>query len=266
MRIPFKIEKLKINKDWKDLKINIQKETFIIVYNGKHSLDLNNNLETNVSKGVLYIPSGKKNKLLIKASDTSDVYVLSYHRDLFPHYFFFIYNYLETKKVLSFAESECFNSMINLCQMMDYEFKKEQTNSEIIRSLVQSFFAIYYGELQQIETIEHPSKNNFYISKLLDLIESNYRENHQLTFYSDKMMLSERQLNNLIKEQFDKNLSNLITQRKIIEAQRELVDTQKSISEIGFDLGYSEKSYFSRVFKKITSKTPREYQAGFLQM
>ena len=34
-----------------------------------------------------------------------------------------------------------------------------------------------------------------------------------------------------------------------------------SISEIGFEIGYKEKSYFSNLFKKKTGRTPSEFRS-----
>lgn len=39
-----------------------------------------------------------------------------------------------------------------------------------------------------------------------------------------------------------------------------LTYSDKNISEIGFELGYNEKSYFSNVFKKRTGQTPSAFR------
>ena len=39
-----------------------------------------------------------------------------------------------------------------------------------------------------------------------------------------------------------------------------LIYTDKSVSEIGFDLGYNEKSYFTRVFRNKLSVTPTQFR------
>jgi AraC-like DNA-binding protein len=46
----------------------------------------------------------------------------------------------------------------------------------------------------------------------------------------------------------------------LTEARQLLLHSNKSVSEIGFELGYTEKSYFSRVFHKKTGLTPTEYK------
>ena len=47
---------------------------------------------------------------------------------------------------------------------------------------------------------------------------------------------------------------------ELIEAKNLLAGTGKSIAEIGFELGYNEKSYFSKVFKKKSGQTPSEFR------
>jgi YesN/AraC family two-component response regulator len=39
-----------------------------------------------------------------------------------------------------------------------------------------------------------------------------------------------------------------------------LFSTDKSVAEIGFELGYSDKAYFSSVFKKKSGMTPTEFR------
>ncbi|WP_435522608.1 helix-turn-helix domain-containing protein [Chryseobacterium indoltheticum] len=53
----------------------------------------------------------------------------------------------------------------------------------------------------------------------------------------------------ITKSHFNKTLSDLITERIIIEAKRELYLTDKTIKEIAYELGYEDEYYFSRLLK-----------------
>jgi len=81
-----------------------------------------------------------------------------------------------------------------------------------------------------------------------------------VAFYADKMNMSERNLNIICKNNFQKSVSEIIETRKLIEAKNLLIHTNKSVSEIGYDLGYNEKSYFTRVFRNKLSVTPTEFR------
>ena len=46
-------------------------------------------------------------------------------------------------------------------------------------------------------------------------------------------------------------------------AARMLVDTAKSISEIGFDCGFNNLSNFNRIFKKKKGCSPSEFRENY---
>ena len=72
--------------------------------------------------------------------------------------------------------------------------------------------------------------------------------------------MSERNLNIICKNNFSKSVSEIIETRKLIEAKRMLLHTDKSVSEIGYELGYNEKSYFTRVFHSKLDITPSRFR------
>ncbi len=64
----------------------------------------------------------------------------------------------------------------------------------------------------------------------------------------------------ITKTHFNKTLTNLITERLLIEAKRELYLTNKSIKEVAYELGYDDEYYFSRFFKKNVNISPQIYR------
>ncbi|RLD93952.1 MAG: hypothetical protein DRJ13_15255 [Bacteroidetes bacterium] len=51
--------------------------------------------------------------------------------------------------------------------------------------------------------------------------------------------------------------------RNIHHAQRKLISTDKSITDILFDSGFNSISNFNRAFRKINNCTPKEYRKRF---
>jgi AraC-like DNA-binding protein len=72
--------------------------------------------------------------------------------------------------------------------------------------------------------------------------------------------MSERNLNIICKNNFQKSVSEIIETRKLIEAKRMLLYSDKTVSEIGYELGYNEKSYFTRVFHARMEITPTRFR------
>ena len=62
------------------------------------------------------------------------------------------------------------------------------------------------------------------------------------------------------KNHFNMTLSDLITERIIVEAKRELYLTDKTVKEIAYELGYDDEYYFSRVFKGKADISPQFYR------
>jgi AraC-like DNA-binding protein len=72
--------------------------------------------------------------------------------------------------------------------------------------------------------------------------------------------MSSRNLNIICQNILEQSTSEIIETRKLIEAKNLLISTDKTISEIAYELGYNENSYFSKVFKKKTGQSPSEFK------
>ncbi len=110
--------------------------------------------------------------------------------------------------------------------------------------------------------INRPEKNEDFdkLQELKELVEKNFRAEHYSRFYAQKLCTTPRGLNSLLKRHFDKTFSQLIVERIIIEAKRELYLTNKSVKEISAELGYNDEHYFSRFFKKNSGITAQQYR------
>lgn len=100
----------------------------------------------------------------------------------------------------------------------------------------------------------------FILRSLKTGIEENYKEKHSASDYAELLNISPNALAKLVKTHFNKTLTDLITERIIIQAKRELYLTNKSIKEIAWLLGYADESYFSRFFKVNTDISPQMYR------
>ncbi len=81
-----------------------------------------------------------------------------------------------------------------------------------------------------------------------------------MDYYAEKLFMSSRNLNLICRNILQQSVSEIIETRKLTEAKNLLITTDKTVSEIGFELGYNEKSYFSNVFKKKSGLTPTEFR------
>ncbi|MVQ40039.1 helix-turn-helix domain-containing protein [Paenibacillus sp. MAH-34] len=83
---------------------------------------------------------------------------------------------------------------------------------------------------------------------------------------SSQIGVSTRHMNRLFKKEVGTTLYNYVITKKIESAKRMLVDTQLTISEIGYKLGYFDPHYFSNLFHSKTNVRPSDFRKTFREM
>ena len=71
-----------------------------------------------------------------------------------------------------------------------------------------------------------------------------------------------KRTDNSVKVNLNQTLvSSLIRDRSIHEAKRLLAYTALTVAEVGYELGYLDPAYFTRVFRMATGQTPKAFRA-----
>lgn len=118
-------------------------------------------------------------------------------------------------------------------------------------------------KIQQHPEIKDQVKSGsvpFVLQDLKHAIEQNFKSKKTSKEYADLLNVTSDNLARACKKYFDKTLSNLIADRIVVEAKRELYFTDKPIKQIAFELGYNDEYYFSRLFKKKSEISPQNYR------
>ena len=102
------------------------------------------------------------------------------------------------------------------------------------------------------------------IEKFRSLIDKNFRTEHSLQAYASQVGVTVGQLSRLCREVLGKSSLQVINDRLIQEAQRELVYTALPIKQLASELGFEDDAYFSRFFRKHMGLTPKAYRARSL--
>jgi AraC family transcriptional activator of pobA len=78
--------------------------------------------------------------------------------------------------------------------------------------------------------------------------------------YAEMMHVPEKRLSRATAHVLGKSPKGIISDRVLLEIKRLLVHTNKSIKEIGFDLGFNEPTNFIKYFRQQTGQTPSEFR------
>ena len=68
-----------------------------------------------------------------------------------------------------------------------------------------------------------------------------------------------------MKKETEKNVSEYIKEKRIEHAMYLLSTTHLQIQTVALHCGIMDVQYFSKIFKKKTGKTPREYRSSSLK-
>ncbi|MBT2622278.1 AraC family transcriptional regulator [Chryseobacterium sp. ISL-6] len=164
-----------------------------------------------------------------------------------------------------YLNENCKSTILNLIQgianeLKDEAFRKDEVLVSYLKILLVMATRIKL-EQQSIQDAEYPNgKQQFLIQNLKNAIEENFRIKHSVSDYADLLNQTPSSLARITKNHFNKTLSDLIIERIIIEAKRELYLTDKTIKEIAYELGYEDEYYFSRLFKNKTDISPQIYR------
>ncbi len=116
------------------------------------------------------------------------------------------------------------------------------------------------SQQEDVEKLNDTSNMPFMLQNLKNFIETNYKTKHTASEYANMLAITPKALTRLTKAHFNKTLTDLISERIIIEAKRELYLTNKTVKEIAYELGYHDEYYFSRFFKKNADVSPQLYR------
>lgn len=83
-------------------------------------------------------------------------------------------------------------------------------------------------------------------------------------YVASQLAISPRYLSDLLKQETGKTALEHIHIALVVEAKKILMDTNKTIAETAYELGFENPPYFSRLFKKEVGLTPTEYREQFL--
>jgi AraC-like DNA-binding protein len=129
--------------------------------------------------------------------------------------------------------------------------------------LLLSYCLRFYGR-QLITRSQNNKSIVSQIENLLSLYFANNKINEQglpsVKYLADKVHLSASYLSDLLKKETGKNTQEHIHFYLIEEAKNLLVNSEKNINEIAYDLGFEYPQYFNKLFKKKTGSTPMEYR------
>lgn len=188
-----------------------------------------------------------------------EFYEAHYIQDFLIDYTFF--SNVQNQAVL-YLDEERSGDMISLFRKLyDVNLADFMKKKQLILSLITQIYIGLENILNGNAFGEANKHDNDYLSfiKFQRLVEANFITEKSVQKYAQWMNMTPKHLNRINKTIMNRSTLEIITDRTILEAKRNIIFARKNISQIAEDLGYSDYSHFSKIFKSKTGKTPSEF-------
>ena len=135
--------------------------------------------------------------------------------------------------------------------------------TELHRAALKLALAALVVQLTVVETAgsaptQRPTHDAF--GWFRDHIEEHFSHWHKVSEYADRLGYSTRTLNRLARLNTGLSAKELIDERVVLEAKRQLSHADASVAEIAEGLGFDDASNFSSYFRRATQMTPGDFR------
>ncbi|HOV42086.1 MAG TPA: AraC family transcriptional regulator, partial [Oscillospiraceae bacterium] len=119
---------------------------------------------------------------------------------------------------------------------------------------------VQFVAFKTVDYVDEVKKSQSIIDKAKQYVNEHYKENITRNDVASSVFLTPEYFAKMFKAQTGITIKDFINQCRIEKAKDMLENTGASISEIAFEVGFDNFSYFSTVFKKLTGTSPQLFR------
>lgn len=161
--------------------------------------------------------------------------------------------YYELRKYISILLYEA------VSKLDDYEDKIEENLLEMMYHLLNNFHYLFY----ESEGLEDDEEQLERYHRIVKYLSNNYMNKVSLQEIADKEFLSSQYLSYKIKDILGHGFNEYLNQIRVEESTKLLLDSDRNISEISEEVGFSHVRYYNKHFKLHYNCTPMQYRKKY---
>ena len=142
---------------------------------------------------------------------------------------------------------------------------RDNYTAKSVHTLLEALLSLIAGALSSIESdARNKDSRGCMIERAFSqLLGQHYKQWKKPSQYAESLSISVAHLNDTVKGRTGSSVSDHIQQQSILEAKRLLFFTDLSVKEVGYEMGYDDPAYFSKLFKKVTGMGPGAFRVLF---
>lgn len=132
--------------------------------------------------------------------------------------------------------------------------------AEILRALLRIVFVKASRRLAAAQDAPRAHRATALVREFQLEIEKHFSDQPALGSYARRLGVSVNHLNDVVRETTGLAAGEHIRRRRLLDAKRQLLHSELSVSEIGYRLGFKDPSYFSRFFRRYERVSPATFR------
>ncbi len=149
----------------------------------------------------------------------------------------------------------------NLIENLIFTVWNRQPNKRSMNQVTMGLlFLLLMNQMDKLETGTESEPQRF-VMQILAYVEEHYRDG-ELSELAERMHYDLYWLSKEIRKRTGKTYTELVQDKRLRQAAYLLKNTGMPVTDIAIEVGYSNISYFHRIFQKRYHMTPKKYRDG----
>lgn len=170
-----------------------------------------------------------------------------------------LFHFISQKPVLELAEPDVlFFQNAKGLMVQAIASSNEKFKDEILHALSYLLMMWLSGQISNQMQAKPVVRNHHdeLVIKFLNLLRDNYKKEHRLEFYAEKLCVTPKYLSVVCRKVTTHSAGKLVMYAIIGEAKRLLLESHLTVSQIAIELGFPNQSSFGKYFKKEIGSSP----------
>lgn len=190
-------------------------------------------------------------------------FIVNYSNQLEAAKIFLLFNEMLASPKLQLNKAE-FDEVITLINLIKKEYfeVKDDYSANIIRKFVQVVITKLFRIKSKDNVVFEDDKYLFKFLQFQELVEKECFNHKKVSFFAKEMGMTTKTLNNVTQSIIHKSAKTFINEIVIIQSKRLIINSQNSLTEIAYQVGFTEPTNFFKYFRKYTGVSPRQFKAS----
>lgn len=159
---------------------------------------------------------------------------------------------------------EALDALLQCYQMLENLLRSSHHNPhlpQILQHLLKAYMLTFSYHLHEDTTKKSPATSEEKITyQFLELLKEHGTKEHSVMFYAEKLYITQKHLSRCVKTVMGIAAKACIDKFLIAYAQSMLTNSNITLTELAYELGFNDPSNFGKFFRLHVGKSPHEFR------